>query len=91
MGDSLKSKMKNSVFLLASVEGDKVSLLAGVTADLTQTLKAGDLIRSIAPLVGGKGGGRPDMAQGGGTNPEALPDALKAVRIWVTETIEKQK
>ena len=84
LADSLKSKMKAGVFLLAAVDGDKVSLLAGVTADLQKRFKAGDLMRLVAPIVGGKGGGRPDMAQGGGTDPSKLNEAFAAVQQWVS-------
>ncbi|RMF14502.1 MAG: alanine--tRNA ligase [Gammaproteobacteria bacterium] len=81
--DQLKNKLKKAVVLLATVEGDKVVLVAGVTQDLTSQIKAGDLIREVAPKVGGKGGGRPDMAQGGGTDAQALPGALEAARDWI--------
>jgi alanyl-tRNA synthetase len=83
--DQLKNKLKSGVIILAVVEGEKVSLIAGVTADLTVKLKAGELLSHVAAQVGGKGGGRPDMAQGGGTNPAALPEALASVRKWVEE------
>jgi alanyl-tRNA synthetase len=83
--DQLKNKLKSGVIILAVVEGEKVSLIAGVTADLTAKLKAGELLNHVATQVGGKGGGRPDMAQGGGTNPAALPQALASVRKWVEE------
>ena len=83
MADALKTKLTNGVFLLASAEGDKVSLIAGVTGDLTQRYKAGDLMKEVAPLVGGKGGGRPDMAQGGGTDPNGIDAALQRVESWV--------
>ena len=85
MADALKSKLSNSVFLLVSGEGDKVSIIAGVTSDLTQRFKAGDLMRTVAPLVGGKGGGRPDMAQGGGTDPSGIPAVLAKVEEWITQ------
>ncbi len=81
--DKLKGKLKSAAVVLAAVDGGKVSLIAGVTADLTGRLKAGDLVNHVAQQVGGKGGGRPDMAQAGGTNPEALPQALASVRGWV--------
>ncbi|MEO0443864.1 MAG: alanine--tRNA ligase [Pseudomonadota bacterium] len=85
LADSLKSKMNNKgIFLLAAADGNKVSLIAGVTSDLTQDYKAGDLMREVAPLVGGKGGGRPDMAQGGGTDPSGIAGALSRVRQWVS-------
>ena len=85
LADSLKSKLDNSVFLLAAAETDKVSLIAGVTKDLTSRYKAGDLMRLVAPMVGGKGGGRPDMAQGGGTNPDGINGAFDAAESWVSE------
>jgi alanyl-tRNA synthetase len=83
--DQLKNKLGSAVVLLATVEGDAVTLVAGVTKDLTLRLKAGDLMKTVAGIVGGKGGGRPDMAQGGGTNPAALPQALEAVYGWVQQ------
>jgi len=85
MADSLKNKMKSGVFLLAAVDGDKISLIAGVTLDLQKQYKAGDLMRTVAPIVGGKGGGRPDMAQGGGTDPTKLDEAFAVVEQWVEQ------
>ena len=85
MADALKSKLPESIFLLASHEGNKVSLVAGVTGSLTQRYKAGDLMRVVAPFVGGKGGGRPDMAQGGGTDPSGIDQALNHVGVWLQE------
>lgn len=81
--DQLKDKLKSAVVLLATDKDDKVSLVAGVTADINSKVKAGELIGMVAPLVGGKGGGRPDMAMGGGTDPAALPAALSSVQAWV--------
>ena len=81
--DKLKDKLKTAAIVLAAVEGDKVSLIAGVTADTTGKVKAGELVNAVAQQVGGKGGGRPDMAQAGGTNPAALPAALASVKGWV--------
>ena len=81
--DKLKDKLKTAAIVLAAVEGDKVSLIAGVTADATSRIKAGDLVNFVAQQVGGKGGGRPDMAQAGGTNPAALPAALQSVAAWL--------
>jgi alanyl-tRNA synthetase len=81
--DKLKDKLKSAAIVLAAVDGDKVSLIAGVTADLTARVKAGELVNAVAQQVGGKGGGRPDMAQAGGTNPAALPAALASVKGWV--------
>ena len=81
--DQMKDKLKSAVILLASTEGEKVTLIAGVTADLTARFKAGDIIRDLAPLVGGKGGGRADMAQGGGTDVAGVPKALAELENWV--------
>jgi alanyl-tRNA synthetase len=81
--DQLKNKLGSAVILLAAVEGDKISLTAGVTKDLTGQYKAGDLMREVAGRIGGKGGGRPDMAQGGGSDAAALPAALAYVKEWV--------
>ena len=81
--DKLKDKLGSAVILLAAVEGDKVALVAGVTKDLTARYKAGDLLKFVAEQVDGRGGGRPDMAQGGGNNPAALPGALESVKGWV--------
>ena len=83
--DQLKNKLGSAVIVLATVSGEKVSLVAGVTKDLTGKMKAGDLVKMVAEQVGGKGGGRSDMAQAGGNNPEALPDALAQVENWVRE------
>ncbi len=79
----LKDQLKTAVVVLASVIDGKVSLTAGVSADCTAKVKAGDLVNFVAQQVGGKGGGRPDMAQAGGTNPEGLPAALAAVPAWL--------
>jgi alanyl-tRNA synthetase len=81
--DQMKDKLKSAVILLASTEGEKVTLIAGVTADLTARFKAGDIIRDLAPLVGGKGGGRADMAQGGGTDVAGVSKALAELENWV--------
>ncbi|KZX55111.1 alanine--tRNA ligase [Halioglobus sp. HI00S01] len=81
--DQVKNKMGSGVILLAAVNDGKVALAAGVTKDLTDKVKAGDLMREFAGRLGGKGGGRPDMAQGGGTDAAALPGALEAVPAWV--------
>jgi alanyl-tRNA synthetase len=81
--DKLKDKLKSAAIVLASTGDGKVSLIAGVTADLTGKLKAGELVNFVAQQVGGKGGGRPDMAQAGGTDPAALPAALASVTAWV--------
>ncbi len=81
--DKLKDKLKSAVILLASVNDGKVSLIAGVTADATAKVKAGELVNFVAQQVGGKGGGRPDMAQAGGTQPEHLAKAIASVSDWV--------
>jgi alanyl-tRNA synthetase len=82
--DQLKDKLKSAVIVLASVAApDKVVLVAGVTADLVGRIKAGELVGAVAAQVGGKGGGRPDFAQAGGTQPEALPAALAGVAALV--------
>lgn len=83
--DQLKNKLGSAVVVLASVEGDKVSLVAGVTQDLTGKFKAGDVVNMVARQVGGKGGGRPDMAMAGGTDSAALPAALRSVSDFVTQ------
>jgi alanyl-tRNA synthetase len=85
--DKLKDKLKTAAIVLAAVDGDKVSLIAGVTADATHRIKAGELVNFVAQQVGGKGGGRPDMAQAGGTNPTALPSALAGVLDWVKKNL----
>ncbi|OXC80171.1 alanine--tRNA ligase [Caballeronia sordidicola] len=81
--DKLKDKLKNAAIVLAAVDGNKVSLIAGVTAEASKKVKAGDLVNFVAQQVGGKGGGRPDMAQAGGTEPENLASALAGVNDWV--------
>jgi alanyl-tRNA synthetase len=81
--DKLKDKLKTAAIVLASVKDGKVSLIAGVTADATSKVKAGELVNFVAQQVGGKGGGRPDMAQAGGTDPSGLPNALQGVAAWV--------
>src|SRR5699024_184590 len=83
--DKLKDQLDTAVILLAATEGDKISLVAGTTKDVAKQYPAGDLIRHVAEQIDGKGGGRPDMAQGGGNNPQALPKALESVAIWVAE------
>lgn len=85
--DALKDKLQSAAVVLATVEGGKAVLIAGVTADLINKLKAGELVNHVAQQVGGKGGGRADMAQAGGTNPSALPAALASVVGWVRERL----
>jgi len=85
--DQLKNKLGTAALVLASVEGDKVNLVAGVTKDKTDTIKAGDLVNFVAEQVGGKGGGRADMAQAGGNDPSGLEAALTTVPEWVREQI----
>jgi alanyl-tRNA synthetase len=81
--DQLKNKLGKAAIVLASVQGDKVGLIAGVTAAESKRVKAGDLVNHVASQVGGKGGGRPDMARAGGTNPANLASALSSVKAWV--------
>ncbi|EMT6575160.1 MULTISPECIES: alanine--tRNA ligase [Providencia] len=83
MVDDLKNQLKSAIIVLSTTSGDKVSMIVGVTNDLTAKVKAGDLISHIASQVGGKGGGRPDMAQAGGTDVNALPAAMASVEEWV--------
>ncbi len=85
--DQLKNKLGTAAVVLATAEADKVTLVAGVTKDLTARLKAPDLVNFVARQVGGKGGGRPDMAQAGGKDPAALPAALAQVPAWVEERL----
>jgi len=85
--DQLKNKLGTAVIVLAAIDGEKVSLVAGVTKDTTDKVRAGDLVKFVAEQVGGKGGGRPDMAQAGGSDPAAVPAALASVEGWVTERL----
>ncbi|MGJ0627205.1 alanine--tRNA ligase [Xenorhabdus bovienii] len=84
MVDDLKNQLGSAIIVLSTVTGDKVTLIVGITKDLTARIKAGDLISFVAQQVGGKGGGRPDLAQAGGTDAAALPSALASVEEWVT-------
>ena len=86
--DQCKNKLGSAVILLSAVNGDKIALTAGVTKDLTGRVKAGDLMREFAQRLGGKGGGKPDMAQGGGTDVSALPEVLQAVPEWVSSQLQ---
>ncbi len=83
--DKLKDKLKSAAIVLATVDGGKVQLAAGVTADRMGKIKAGELVNFVAQQVGGKGGGKPDMAMAGGTDPSRLAAALDSVRGWVAE------
>jgi alanyl-tRNA synthetase len=83
--DKLKDKLKSAAVVLATANDGKVSLIAGVTADISGKVKAGDLVNHVAQQVGGKGGGRADMAQAGGNDPSKLPQALASVRAWVEQ------
>jgi alanyl-tRNA synthetase len=85
--DQLKNKLKTAAIVLASVQDGKVQLAAGVTADTIAKVKAGDLVNHVAQQVGGKGGGKPDMAMAGGTDPKGLTVALKSVQAWVSERL----
>jgi alanyl-tRNA synthetase len=85
--DQLKGRLRSAAIVLGSTEGGKVMLIAGVTSDLTDKIKAGELVNHVAVQVGGKGGGRPDMAQAGGTNPAGLAAALQSVPTWVAQRL----
>jgi len=85
--DKLKDRLKSAAIVLGAVNDGKVALIAGVTQDLTAKLKAGELVNYVAQQVGGKGGGRPDMAQAGGSEPANLAAALESVRDWIDQRI----
>lgn len=87
MVDDLKNQLGSGVVVLATTAEGKVSLVAGVTKDLTDKVKAGELIGMVAQQVGGKGGGRPDMAMAGGSDATALPQALAGVEAWVADKL----
>ncbi len=87
--DQLKDKLGTAAILLATASEGKVVLVAGVTSNATERIKAGEMIRHAAPLVGGKGGGRPDMAQGGGNNPDGIPQAIESAREWAQQTLQQ--
>jgi alanyl-tRNA synthetase len=85
--DKLKDRLKSAAIVLGTVSDGKVSLVAGVTQDLTSKVKAGELVNFVARQVGGKGGGRPDMAQAGGAEPAKLAEALRSVQGWVEQKL----
>jgi alanyl-tRNA synthetase len=85
--DQLKNKLRTAVIVLAAVDGDKVQLAAGVTADTISKVKAGELVNFVAQQVGGKGGGKADMAMAGGTEPAKLDAALNSVQAWVAQRL----
>jgi len=87
MVDELKNKMQSGIIMLATANGAKVGLIAGVTKDLVGRVKAGELVNMVAQQVGGKGGGRPDMAQAGGSQPENISSALESVSAWLTDKL----
>jgi alanyl-tRNA synthetase len=87
MVDDIKNQVGTGVILLANISDEKISLVAGVTKDLTGKVKAGDLVNFVAKQVGGKGGGRPDLAQAGGTDIAALPKAVEKVKAWLEERL----
>ncbi|PCI60406.1 MAG: alanine--tRNA ligase [Gammaproteobacteria bacterium] len=87
MVDELKNKLQSGIIMLAAPNEGKVGLIAGVTKDLTGKVKAGELVNMVAQQVGGKGGGRPDMAQAGGSQPENVPAALATVEAWLSERL----
>ncbi len=86
--DQLKNKLGSAAVVLATVDGEKISIVAGVSKDKTNVIKAGDLVNVVAEQVGGRGGGRADMAQAGGCNPAGLDAALKSVSGWVKQQVE---
>jgi alanyl-tRNA synthetase len=85
--DKLKDKLKTAVIVLAAVDGNKVQIAAGVTADSVGKVKAGELVNFVAQQVGGKGGGKPDMAMAGGNDASGLPKALASVQAWVAQRV----
>jgi alanyl-tRNA synthetase len=85
--DKLKDKLKSAAIVLAAVDGAKVQIAAGVTADVMTKVKAGELVNFVAQQVGGKGGGKPDMAMAGGTDAANLPKALASVQAWVADKL----
>ena len=87
VADQVRAKLQSGIFLLAAIEGEKAALVAGVTNDLTDRVKAGDLLKYVTAQVGGKGGGRADMAQGAAGDVTALPQALESVYSWVAESL----
>ncbi|OEE33590.1 alanine--tRNA ligase [Vibrio genomosp. F10] len=88
MVDEAKNRVGSGIILLANIADGKIGLIAGVTKDMTSKVKAGDLVKMVAEQVGGKGGGRPDMAQAGGTDIDALPEALASTRAWLEERLK---
>jgi alanyl-tRNA synthetase len=85
--DKLKDKLRSAAIVLAAVDGAKVQIAAGVTADAMGKVKAGELVNFVAQQVGGKGGGKPDMAMAGGNDASGLPAALASVQAWVAERL----
>ena len=81
--DDFKSKLQDTIIILISEVEGKVSLIATVPKADTSKIKAGDIIKNMAPIVGGKGGGRPDMAQGGGTQPENITESLRFIKDYI--------
>ena len=85
--DQWRNKLQSGVVLVAGANNGKVTLIAGISKDLNDRLKAGELIGELSPLVNGKGGGRPDLAQGGGSNVEGIGPAMEAAYAWVEENL----
>lgn len=85
--DQLKNKLGKAAIVLASSEGDKVTIIAGVTRDESESIRAGDLANHVAEQCGGRGGGRPDMAQAGGNQPQNLGAALESVPAWIESRV----
>ena len=87
LADQVRSELVRGVFVLAAINGDRASLVAGVTKDLTDSIKAEELMKFFVGQVDGKGGGRADMAQGSASNIEALPKAIASVPIWISAKV----
>ncbi|MBD3648079.1 MAG: alanine--tRNA ligase, partial [Pseudomonadales bacterium] len=85
--DRIKNKIKSGIVLLAAVNEGKVSLISGVTSDLTERVNASELVNHVAMQIGGKGGGRPDMARAGGSDVDALPGAMESAREFLTDRL----
>jgi len=85
--DQLRNKLGTSVVILAAVNDGKIALAVGVSSDVTSRIKAGNIMKHLAGQVGGKGGGRPDMAQGSGSDLDALPGAINGITGWVEENL----
>nr|HQV23678.1 DHHA1 domain-containing protein [Agitococcus sp.] len=83
--EQIRNKLSSGIIVLATADSQKATVIAGVSSDLTHRFKAGDLVQHISLQLGGKGGGRPDVAQGGGANVAALPQALASINAWLQQ------